>query len=234
MTTYRKEVSAVPKKEKMLMRKISLLVSLSLLSAVCTAQGLRVPTRGISQLHIPRKVKFQKPVRPVTSNLRSATRFKRSTGFLQKDRMLTLVINQRNEALINLLSERLQPFAYTRGGVLQDQRFSGHFVRSKKALNHELTRYTKPEFWVSRKQAVRDMLIEAVRSPYGYGVVKIMEAGEIPGAEPRMTMLVLDFTNMEWMKYPEKAASVEKEVQSVKPATLGTEESVPSLESTHN
>ena len=185
----------------MAIRKISLLVALSLLAGICSAQGFR----GASCLHIPKTTRFKNPAKPITMvrrhNLFSDySPFKRNSAFAKGNRLERLVLNYRNEHTINVLATRLQPLIVP-GGKPQVT-FSGHFVSSSKALELEAHRYVKPEFQVSSKQAVRDMLVRAARSEYGYGVIKVYEHPQSATAEPKMSMFVLNPTTFEWMHYP--------------------------------
>ena len=193
----------------MAIRKISLLVALSLIAGICSAQGL-LP-RGASCLHIPKNARFKGLVQSVTAaKYIPFNSFKRNSAFTKNNRLERLVLNYRNQHTINILATRLQPLIVP--GGKPKVTFSGHFVPSSKALKLETTRYTKPEFQVSSKQAVQDMLVKAARSEYGYGVIKVYEHAE-GSAEPKMSMFVLNPTTYEWMKYPlEKTAPVTNEI----------------------
>jgi len=202
-------------------RTVSLVVSLCLLAAVCSAQTIKFKPR---QIIVP-SARFRKPVQPISNPYfgykHGGRPFKRNRAFLQKNRMLDVVMNYRNKEVIHLLSWRLQPYWDNVKYPKVKVSFSGHFFPSKKAMNRAAHEYIKPEFQVSPQQAVSDMLVQATRLEHGYGVIKVYET--FPDAqEPRMSMLVLDVGNMEWLEYTgNKAVPTEAKaptVQETQPA----------------
>ena len=181
------------------MRKISLLVALSLVTGICYGQSSIV--KGVSRIHVPKVVRFQQPVQPITSAGIKIAPFTSKSTLISGPRLQRLVLNYRNQYTIDELSKRLLPLTSANRSGANTITFSGHYVPNVEGLKLEAQRYTKPEFQSSSTQAIQDMLVRAVRSKDGFGVIKAYEYNDaLP--EPKMTMFVLNPTTYEWTKYP--------------------------------
>lgn len=182
----------------MSMRKICMLLTCCLLASICSAQSkIKFKPRQI----VVREAPFKTHAQAITTRaLNHYPAFSRDVNFIpNKSHRETLLPNYRNELAAATLAKRLEPLANAQAG--KTITFSGHFVPTKEELNKAAKHYTQPEFQTDAQQAVRDMFLQATRSTHGYGLVKVYETTKVPGAEPKMSILVLDLEHLGWNVY---------------------------------